>query len=97
MFVTCGIWCLVDVSIVSPSSEQTKSAKHHIPQVTNIPYQPLLYLYSALQPALSYLSMGIKTVGSCGIYTAEVRFYIALSIVSFESKILSLLVHDVQL
>ena len=49
-----GIWCLADVSSVSPSSEQTKntkycsdegltletSAKHHIPQATNIPYQP---------------------------------------------------------
>ena len=23
MFVACGIWCLADVSIVSPSSEQT--------------------------------------------------------------------------
>ena len=23
MFVTCGIWCLADVSSVSPSSEQT--------------------------------------------------------------------------
>ena len=47
MFVACGIWCLVDVSSVSPSSEQTEegltletSAKHHIPQATNIPYQP---------------------------------------------------------
>ena len=55
MFVACGIWCLADVSSVSPSSEQTKhnspvcsdegltletSAKHHIPQATNIPYQP---------------------------------------------------------
>ena len=50
MFVGCGIWCLADVSSVSPSSEQTEdsdegltletSAKHHIPQATNIPYQP---------------------------------------------------------
>ena len=24
MFVACGIWCLADVSTVSPSSEQTK-------------------------------------------------------------------------
>ena len=24
MFVACGIWCLVDVSSVSPSSEQTE-------------------------------------------------------------------------
>ena len=56
MFVACGIWCLADVSSVSPSSEQTgltletsseqtgltleTSAKHHIPQATNIPYQP---------------------------------------------------------
>ena len=50
MFVACGIWCLADVSSVGPSSEQTSdegltletSAKHHIPQATNIPYQPLL-------------------------------------------------------
>ena len=63
MFVACGIWCLADVSSVSPSPEQTgelwanrfahnspvcsdeglmleTSAKHHIPQATNIPYQP---------------------------------------------------------
>ena len=47
MFVACGIWCLADVSSVSPLSEQTNeglmletSAKHHIPQATNIPYQP---------------------------------------------------------
>ena len=50
MFVACGIWCLADVSSVSPSSEQTVCsdegltletlAKHHIPQATNIPYQP---------------------------------------------------------
>ena len=51
MFVACGIWCLADVSSVSPSSKQTQvcsdegltletSAKHHIPQATNIPYQP---------------------------------------------------------
>ena len=25
MFVACGIWCLADVSSVSPSSEQTYS------------------------------------------------------------------------
>ena len=55
MFVACRIGCLADVSNVSPSSEQTQSAacsdegltlktsaKHHIPQSTNIPYQPLL-------------------------------------------------------
>ena len=35
MFVACGIWCLADISSASPSS-----AKHHIPQATNIPYQP---------------------------------------------------------
>ena len=27
MFVACGIWCLVDVSSVSPSSEQTGLVK----------------------------------------------------------------------
>ena len=47
MFVACGIWCLADVSSVSPSSEQTvcsdegltleTSAKHHIPQLTGKP------------------------------------------------------------
>ena len=26
MFVACGIWCLADVSSVSPSSEQTGTA-----------------------------------------------------------------------
>ena len=25
MFVACGIWCLADVSSVSPSSEQTET------------------------------------------------------------------------
>ena len=27
MFVACGIWCLADVSSVSPSSEQTQKVK----------------------------------------------------------------------
>ena len=48
VFVAGGIWCLADVSSVSPSSEQTQdegltletSAKHHTPPATNIPYQP---------------------------------------------------------
>ena len=49
MFVACGIWCLADVSSVSPLSTPTKGLrwkrqlyKHHILQATNIPYQPLL-------------------------------------------------------
>ena len=81
MFVACGIWCLADVSSVSPSSEQTlelfleqfcsdervcsdegptlePSAKHHIPQATNIvPYQPLL-----IKPVFSVLAHGEKLV-----------------------------------
>ena len=55
MFFACGIWCfsLADVSSVGPLSEQSTvcsgegptlktSAKHHIPQAKNIPYQSLL-------------------------------------------------------
>ena len=67
MFVACRIWCLADVSSVSPSSEQTAcsdegltletSAKHHILQATNIPYQPLL-----IKPIFSVLAHGRKTV-----------------------------------
>ena len=30
MFVACGIWCLADVSSVSPSSEQTVVGLLHI-------------------------------------------------------------------
>ena len=48
MFFACGIWCVAEVSSVSPSvcsheglTLQT-SAKHHIPQAKNILYQPLL-------------------------------------------------------
>ena len=33
MFVACGIWCLAELTLET-------SAKHHIPQATNIPYQP---------------------------------------------------------
>ena len=29
MFVACGIWCLADVSSVSPSSEQTGELSLH--------------------------------------------------------------------
>ena len=29
MFVACGIWCLADVSSVSPSSEQTERRAMH--------------------------------------------------------------------
>ena len=34
MFVACGVWCLADVSSVSPSSEQTSTL--------SIPYTVLL-------------------------------------------------------
>ena len=30
MFVACGIWCLADVSSVSPSSEQTEKIFYRI-------------------------------------------------------------------
>ena len=65
MFVACGIWCLADVSSVSPSSEQTAptdegltletSAKHHIPQATNLPYQPLLINQAHIQRTRPHL------------------------------------------
>ena len=63
MFFACVIWCLADISSVSPSSEQTlcsderltleTSAKHHIPQAKNVPYLPLLIkpIFSALSHA----------------------------------------------
>ena len=60
MFFACGIWCLADVSSVSPSSEQTLTletlAKHHIPQAKNIPCQPLL-----IKPVFSLLANSDKT------------------------------------
>ena len=31
MFVACGIWCLADVSSVSPSSEQTAPTEESAP------------------------------------------------------------------
>ena len=31
MFVACGIWCLADVSSVSPSSEQTEQTEQSAP------------------------------------------------------------------
>ena len=30
MFVACGIWCLADVSSVSPSSEQTAEERYWV-------------------------------------------------------------------
>ena len=86
MFVACGIWCLADVSSVSPSSEQTgelhnspvcsdegltleTSAKHHIPQATNIPYQPCWsnpYLAYSPTQKNSFFS---KLVFECFLYT----------------------------
>ena len=32
MFVACGIWCLADVSSVSPSSEQTEYIYEYVAQ-----------------------------------------------------------------
>ena len=52
MFVACGIWCLADVWSVSPSSEQSLL---HIPQATNISYQPLL-----IKPIFSVLAHAEK-------------------------------------
>ena len=40
MFVACGIWCLADVSSVSPSSEQTQTPLLLI--WTCIPYMQFL-------------------------------------------------------
>ena len=40
MFVACGIWCLADVSSVSPSSEQTEtesSAKSEVRRSSTTP------------------------------------------------------------
>ena len=38
MFVSCGIWCLADVSSVSPLSEQTASTKgYHISRIISRP------------------------------------------------------------
>ena len=31
MFAACGIWCLADVSSVSPSSEQTEQTEQSAP------------------------------------------------------------------
>ena len=47
MFVACRIWCLADAcGIWCFCSDEgltlETSAKHHIAQATNIPYQPLL-------------------------------------------------------
>ena len=36
MFVACGIWCLADVSSVSPSSEQTDVYKYTTKQTTRV-------------------------------------------------------------
>ena len=62
MFVACGIWCLADVSSVRPSSEQTleTSAKHHIPQATNIPHQPLLRINVGANDSFPYSSFHPK-------------------------------------
>ena len=72
-------WCLADVSSVCPSSEQTPtavcsdegltletSAKHHIPQATNIPYQPLF-----IKPIFSVLVHAEKQ-----FFSKLVRFHI---------------------
>ena len=42
--VRYSVWCLADVLSVCSDEGLTleASAKHHIPQATNIPYQPLL-------------------------------------------------------
>ena len=42
MFVACVIWCLADESASDEGLTLETSAKHHIPQATKIPYQPLL-------------------------------------------------------
>ena len=58
MFFACGVWCLVDVSSVSRSLEQTEElwATHYISQAKNIPYQPLL-----IKPIFSLLAHAEKT------------------------------------
>ena len=56
MFFACGIWCVADVSSVSPSSEQTNARNvSYTPQAKNIPYQPLL-----IKPVFSLLAHAEK-------------------------------------
>ena len=59
MFVTCGIWCLADVSSVSPSSEQTV---WHIPQAT---YHTISYHINLVDQThvLESMSVNIKIRG----------------------------------
>ena len=38
MFVACGIWCLADVSSVSPSSEQTHDRAYDSRLVIGVPH-----------------------------------------------------------
>ena len=68
MFVACGIWCLADVSSVSIALSRSSlvtletSATHHIPQATNIPYQPLLIKPIYCKRRLHSVAPSIKSV-----------------------------------
>ena len=42
MFVACGIWCLADVSSVSPSSEQTALRLGKFVTVTIVVYSTIV-------------------------------------------------------
>ena len=93
MFVACGIWCLADVSSVSPSSERLlcsdegltleTSPKRHIPQATNIPYQPLLIkpIFSVLAHAekQSFFKTSLPVLYICSIGLSFLNFYSGFS------------------
>ena len=54
MFVACGIWCLADVSSVSPSSEQTQFFSKLVFELpADLSEQSLLSDYSACCPLSS--------------------------------------------
>ena len=44
MFVACGIWCLADVSSVSPSSEQTDCPTGDKHTISTLLIKPIFYI-----------------------------------------------------
>ena len=87
MFVDCGIWCLADVFERQPfvcSDEGLTletSAKHHMPQSTNIPYQPLL-----IKPIFSVLARAEKQFFSKLVF--QCLFFKQLSLIAEVAYIL---------
>ena len=82
MFVACGIWCLSDVSSVSPSSEQSCSAYS--------PTQKNSFFKASLRAFYIYMNNLPNVTKECEteFYVDDIKIYLSIQPIDLENGIL---------